>query len=51
MEGVFIKNNTAKLRIFINGKPNLANMPTAELDILACSIELQMTEYYKRKSN
>ena len=51
MEEVFIKNNTANLRIFINGKPNLSNMPVAELDILACSIELQMTEYYKKKSH
>ena len=46
MEEVFIKNNT-ELRIFINGKPNLANMPTAELDLLACGIELQMTEHFK----
>lgn len=51
MEEVFIKNNSAKLRIFINGKPNLSNMTNEELDLLACSIELQMTEYYKRKHN
>ncbi len=48
MEEVFIKNNTVKLRIFINGKPNLADMPTAELDLLACGIELQMTEHFKK---
>ncbi len=47
MQEIFIKSNTAKLRIYINGKPSISNMPAAELDLLATCIELQMTEYYK----
>ncbi len=49
MVEVFIKSNSANLRIFINGKPNLSNMTKEELDLLACSMELQMTKYYKRR--
>lgn len=47
MDEVIIKSNTANLRIYINGKPNISNMPVSELDLLACCIELQMTEYFK----
>ncbi len=47
MEEVIIKSNSANLRIYVNGKPNISNMSISELDLLACCIELQITEYYK----
>lgn len=50
MEEIIIKSNTANLRIYVNGKPNISNMSVSELDLLACCIELQMTEYYKRSA-
>lgn len=47
MEEVFIKNNSANLRIYINGKPQLANMPAEDLNLMICCIEIQMSEHYK----
>ncbi len=47
MEEVYIKNNSANLHIYINGKPQLANMPVEDLNLIACCIEMQMSEHHK----
>lgn len=50
MQEVIIKDNTTGLSVFISDTPNLKLIPKDEEDIVITALELQINEFYKKKS-
>lgn len=52
LEEIEVKHNPLGVKVYINGRPNINNMPEKEYDLYVSSLEFRMTEYYeKRKEN
>lgn len=49
LKEIKIKNNETGLVIYINGVPNLKNIPKDLQDLALAGIEIQMTSYFKKK--
>lgn len=50
MEEIEVKDNPLGIRVFVNGKPNISNMPEEEFNLFVSSLELRMSEYFEKQS-
>lgn len=51
MKEIIVKSNNTKLKVFINGIPNLKLIPKDEAENVVIALELQISEFYKSKHN
>lgn len=49
MQEIIVKNNTTGLRVLINGVPNLHLIQKDEAENTVIALELQISEFYKKK--
>lgn len=49
MQEIIVKNNNTGLKVFINGVPNLKLIPKDEAENTVIALELQISEFYKKK--
>ncbi len=50
MEEIEVKDNSLSIRVFVNGKPNIGNMPEEEFSLFVSSLELRMSEHFEKQS-
>lgn len=48
MQEITVKENKTGLRIFINGVPNLHNIPKTEMEIFVSALEKQISAHYEK---
>ena len=51
MKEVNIKGNDTGMKVFINGVPDLTQIPKNITDALVTTLEVQISEYYEIKNN
>lgn len=49
MQVIKLKNYKGEMQVLINGKPNFKLIEEEEMDITAIGLEMQMSEYFKKK--
>ena len=50
MQEITVKDNKTGLRVFINGVPNLRNIPKVEMEVFVSALEKQISSHYDKKS-
>lgn len=48
MQEITVKDNKTGLRVFINGVPNLRNIPKAEMEVFVSALEKQISTHYEK---
>lgn len=48
MQEITVKDNKMGLRVFINGVPNLRNIPKAETEVFVSALEKQISAHYEK---
>ena len=48
VQEIMVKDNKTGLRVFINGVPNLRNIPKAEMEVFVSALEKQISSHYEK---
>lgn len=48
MEEIEVEYNPLGIKIYVNGKPSIENMPEEEYDLFVSSLEMRISEYYEK---
>ncbi len=51
MEEIKVENNPLGIRVFVNGKPDVNDMPEEQHGLFISSLALRISEYYGKSEN
>ena len=48
MEEIVVNDNPLGIKVYVNGMPDINNMPEKEFGLFVSSLELRMSEYFEK---
>lgn len=48
MEEIEVNDNPLGIKVYVNGMPDINNMPEKEFGLFVSSLELRMSEYFEK---